>query len=51
MNELFSLPVLLGVLYSGVRLATPYLYAALGEMMQTDIHALAIRAQAPEHGD
>ncbi|QDA56100.1 BolA family protein [Thermomonas aquatica] len=26
-------------------------YAALGEMMQTDIHALAIRAQAPEHGD
>ena len=32
MNELFSLPVLLGVLYSGVRLATPYLYAALGEM-------------------
>ena len=32
MNELFTLPVLLGVLYSGVRLATPYLYAALGEM-------------------
>lgn len=23
-------------------------YAALGEMMQTDIHALAIHAQAPE---
>ena len=23
-------------------------YAALGEMMQTDIHALAIRAQAPD---
>ena len=31
MNELFSLPVLLGIIYSGVRLATPYLYAALGE--------------------
>jgi simple sugar transport system permease protein len=32
MNELFTLPVLLGILYSGVRLATPYLYAAIGEM-------------------
>ncbi len=32
MSELFTLPVLLGILYSGVRLATPYLYAALGEM-------------------
>lgn len=32
MNELFTLPVLLGIAYSGVRLATPYLYAALGEM-------------------
>ncbi|MBX7214785.1 MAG: ABC transporter permease [Thermoflexales bacterium] len=32
MNELFTVPVLLGILYSGVRLATPYLYAALGEM-------------------
>ena len=31
MNELFSLPVLLGIIYSGVRLATPYLYAAIGE--------------------
>jgi len=31
MNELFTLPVLLGILYSGVRLATPYLYAAIGE--------------------
>ncbi len=31
MNELFSLPVLLGILYSGIRLATPYLYAAVGE--------------------
>jgi simple sugar transport system permease protein len=29
--ELFSLPVLLGILYSGIRLATPYLYAAIGE--------------------
>ena len=24
------------------------IYAALGEMMQTDIHALTIRAQAPD---
>ncbi len=32
MGELFTLPVLLGILYSGIRLATPYLYAALGEM-------------------
>lgn len=33
MSELFTLPVLLGVIYSGIRLATPYLYAALGEAM------------------
>lgn len=32
MGELFTLPVLLGITYSGVRLATPYLYAAIGEM-------------------
>lgn len=31
MNDFFSLPVLLGILYSGIRLATPYLYAAIGE--------------------
>jgi general nucleoside transport system permease protein len=31
MSELFTLPVLLGILYSGIRLATPYLYAAVGE--------------------
>jgi ABC-type uncharacterized transport system permease subunit len=31
MSELFSLPVLLGILYSGIRLATPYLYASIGE--------------------
>ena len=31
MNELFTLPVLLGILYSGIRLATPYLHAAIGE--------------------
>ena len=31
MNDLFSLPVLLGIIYSGIRLATPYLYAAVGE--------------------
>jgi general nucleoside transport system permease protein len=29
--DLFTLPVLLGVIYSGIRLATPYLYAAIGE--------------------
>ncbi len=32
MGELFTLPVLLGIVYSGIRLATPYLYAAIGEM-------------------
>ncbi len=31
MGELFTLPVLIGILYSGVRLATPYIYAAIGE--------------------
>lgn len=31
MSELFELPVLLGILYSGIRLATPYLYAGIGE--------------------
>ncbi|GIV66277.1 MAG: ABC transporter permease [Chloroflexota bacterium] len=31
MAELFTLPVLLGIFYSGIRLATPYLYAAIGE--------------------
>ncbi len=31
MNEFFTLPVLLGIIYSGVRFATPYLYAAIGE--------------------
>ncbi len=31
MDELFKLPVLLGILYSGIRLATPYLYASIGE--------------------
>lgn len=31
MGELFTLPVLLGIAYSGIRLATPYLYAAIGE--------------------
>ncbi len=31
MSELFTLPVLLGILYTGIRLATPYLYAAIGE--------------------
>lgn len=32
MSELFTLPVLLGIIYSGIRLATPYLFAAIGEM-------------------
>lgn len=31
MDELFKLPVLLGIIYSGIRLATPYLYASIGE--------------------
>jgi simple sugar transport system permease protein len=31
LSELLTLPVLLGILYSGIRLATPYLYAAIGE--------------------
>lgn len=31
MTELFSLTVLVGILTSAVRLATPYLYAAIGE--------------------
>ena len=30
-NELFTLTTLIGILHSGVRLATPYLFAALGE--------------------
>lgn len=33
MNELFSVSVIVGILHSGFRLATPYLYAALGEMI------------------
>ena len=32
MNELLSLPVLVGIAHSGIRLATPYIYAAIGEM-------------------
>lgn len=32
-QDLFSLQVLLGVLTSGIRLATPYLYAAIGETL------------------
>ncbi len=31
MSDLFKLPVLLGIIYSGIRLATPYLFAAIGE--------------------
>lgn len=31
MSDLFSLTVLLGILTTGIRLATPYLYAAIGE--------------------
>jgi simple sugar transport system permease protein len=30
-SELFSTTVLIGILASGIRLATPYLYAAIGE--------------------
>jgi simple sugar transport system permease protein len=31
MSDLLNVTVLLGILYSGIRLATPYLYAAIGE--------------------
>jgi len=31
MSSFFTLPVLLGVIYSGIRFATPYLYASIGE--------------------
>ncbi len=31
MSDLFTLPVLLGIIYSGIQLATPYLFAAVGE--------------------
>ncbi len=31
MNELFSATVIIGILASGIRLATPYLYASIGE--------------------
>ncbi|PWB77686.1 MAG: ABC transporter permease [Anaerolineales bacterium] len=31
MQDLFSVTVLIGILASGIRLATPYLYAAIGE--------------------
>lgn len=30
-SDLFSVTVLIGILASGIRLATPYLYAAVGE--------------------
>jgi len=33
MNELFSVAVLVGIAHSGIRLAAPYLFAALGEMV------------------
>ncbi len=32
MTDVFSLPVLQGILLSAIRLATPYLYSAIGEM-------------------
>src|SRR3989304_1659941 len=31
MSDLFTLPVFIGVLTSAIRLATPYLYASIGE--------------------
>lgn len=31
MDDFLSLPVLVGIAFSGIRLATPYLYAAIGE--------------------
>lgn len=32
MTDIFKLPVVIGILFSAVRLATPYLYATIGEM-------------------
>jgi simple sugar transport system permease protein len=32
MNELFTVTAIVGIITSGIRLATPYLFAALGEM-------------------
>lgn len=32
-NDIFSLAVFIGILTSGIRLATPYLYASIGEMI------------------
>ncbi len=31
-SDLFAIPVLVGILTSGIRLATPYLYSSIGEM-------------------
>lgn len=31
MNEFLTLPVFVGIAFSGIRLATPYIYAAIGE--------------------
>jgi general nucleoside transport system permease protein len=33
MPDFFSVPVLIGLAFSGIRLATPYLYAAIGETL------------------
>lgn len=44
----FSVDIVSGAFVGKLPLARHRLvYAALGEMMQTDIHALAIRARAP----
>jgi simple sugar transport system permease protein len=32
MTDIFKLPVVIGILFSAIRLATPYLYATMGEM-------------------
>ena len=32
MDDFLSIATLVGIAHSGVRLATPYLYAAIGEM-------------------
>ena len=31
-GELTTITILVGILHSGIRLATPYMYAAIGEM-------------------
>ena len=49
MAELFTLPVLMGMAFSGIRLATPYLYAALGETFAQRSGVLNLGVDVPFH--